>query len=334
MGCSVVDGIVGRPPVYVADEWPYGQLALPSWKDTNWAAQERAVSLRGHTSINYVDLGSCEDDIPLLLLHGIGASYRTWLSMLPALSRSRRVIALDLPGFGRSDRPAGGPLNAASMAEYLDEFCGRLGLGQVDVVGHSMGGFAALQLARSFPKRLHRLGLISASLDTVLLMYRQPIPTLLREPGVCLRFCQQMITASVPLPRSFVRLVMDTPALRSVLGAPYVYDPSELDPDTLYEAFSSSGRLMTFATAMMGFLYSFEELADGLATQMGDDILIIVGAEDRLTTNQDAGAFSQRLGQRARTFVLERTGHWPMLERPLLLNKLIIEWLAEKKSTV
>jgi pimeloyl-ACP methyl ester carboxylesterase len=320
---------VGRTPMHVVDEWPYGLPALPSWKDLDWAGLERSVSLRGRTSVNYVDLGSEDDGPPILLLHGIGASYQSWLSMLPALSCGRRVIALDLPGFGRSERPAGVPLTAYGMAEYLDDFCGRLGLEQVDVVGHSMGGFASMQFAHSFASRVHRLGLISASLNSVLQMYRKPAATFLREPVVCLRFCQQMITGSIPLPHLLVRAVMDTPPLRALACAPYVYDARSLDPDMLFEAFSAGGRLSNFLAVMMGFLCAFDKVVEGLADTSGPDILVISGANDQLATSLDAEAFAHRLGRRAKAIVIDRTGHWPMLERPRLLNRLITEWLAE-----
>jgi pimeloyl-ACP methyl ester carboxylesterase len=98
---------------------------------------------------------------PLLLLHGGLGSISMFGPVLPELARSRQVIAVDLHGHGRTalgDRPIGMIDMGDDMAAVLRE----LGHGQVDVMGYSMGGGVAFQLAVRHPQMVRRLALVSA----------------------------------------------------------------------------------------------------------------------------------------------------------------------------
>ena len=85
--------------------------------------------------------------LPLLLLHGLGGSWGSWRRVLPLLEKKRNVIAVDLPGFGKT--PAlQGPVSIESLADGLIEFLVQNDLIGVDVAGSSMGARLALELAR------------------------------------------------------------------------------------------------------------------------------------------------------------------------------------------
>jgi len=102
---------------------------------------------------------------PLLLLHGLGASTFTWRHVIPVLARDHRVIALDLKGFGRSDKPFDDHYSAADQAALVSDFIRKRNLGDVTVVGHSFGGTVALLTALEFkeePGRISRLVVIDA----------------------------------------------------------------------------------------------------------------------------------------------------------------------------
>ena len=97
--------------------------------------------------LNYVRRGRGE---PLVLIHPLGAELVVWEPVLERVARERDVIALDLPGFGASAPLGNGALPtpqvlAGSVAAFLDE----LGLGRVHVAGNSLGGWVALELAKS-----------------------------------------------------------------------------------------------------------------------------------------------------------------------------------------
>ena len=98
---------------------------------------------------------------PLLMLHGGLGSIEMFEPGLPVLAESRQVIAVDLHGHGRTplgDRPIDLPYMADDMALLLET----LGLGQVDVLGYSLGGGVAFRLAVQHPSRVRRLVLVSA----------------------------------------------------------------------------------------------------------------------------------------------------------------------------
>ena len=92
-------------------------------------------------------------DTTLLLLHGYGESLVGYRAIFDRLARHHRVIAVDLPGFGLSDKPAG-PYDLPAMVRRLGDFLGRWTSGPIVVVGHSMGGEIAAALALELPDRV------------------------------------------------------------------------------------------------------------------------------------------------------------------------------------
>lgn len=93
---------------------------------------------------------------PLLLIHGLGANRSDWDSHIPVLSRHFRVIAPDLPGYGDSAKPLR-LYSVPFFAEVMWQLCDRLGLAAISVIGHSMGGATALQMAVDRPHRVERM---------------------------------------------------------------------------------------------------------------------------------------------------------------------------------
>lgn len=94
--------------------------------------------------MHHVRRGSGE---PLLLLHGLGGSWREWGSVLDGLAAEREVIAVDLPGFGATP-PLQGKVSIETLADAVTDFLEDQDLTGVDVVGSSMGARLALELAR------------------------------------------------------------------------------------------------------------------------------------------------------------------------------------------
>ncbi len=122
---------------------------------------------------------------PVLLIHGIGANSYTWRHLAPVLAANHRVIALDLKGYGRSDKPLDEQYSLYDQANLVADFMRRRHLRDVTLVGHSFGGGIALVLALDgdpeIRRRIARLVLI----DTI--AYQQELPVffeLLRTPVV------------------------------------------------------------------------------------------------------------------------------------------------------
>jgi pimeloyl-ACP methyl ester carboxylesterase len=122
----------------------------------------RFVRLRSGLSLRVLEAGAIGAD-PLLLLHGWGASVYMWRDWFaPLAAAGRRVIAVDLPGHGLSDKPDdAATYSLAGMSAALDELMEIEGLTNADVVAQSMGGTISIDLARANPQRIRRLVLVN-----------------------------------------------------------------------------------------------------------------------------------------------------------------------------
>jgi pimeloyl-ACP methyl ester carboxylesterase len=117
----------------------------------------RTIELHGHP-VSYRLAGSG----PLLvLIHGITSSSRTWERVLPALAEHHTVLAPDLLGHGESAKPRG-DYSLGAYASGVRDLMIALGHTRATVVGHSLGGGIAMQLAYQFPERIERLALVSS----------------------------------------------------------------------------------------------------------------------------------------------------------------------------
>jgi pimeloyl-ACP methyl ester carboxylesterase len=115
------------------------------------------ATIHGHRRA-YVKRGSGP---ALLLLHGLGCHHETWLPVLDSLARRYTVIAPDLLGHGRSDKPRA-DYSLGAFANGMRDLLTVLDVDKVTVVGHSFGGGVAMQFAYQFPERTERLVLVAS----------------------------------------------------------------------------------------------------------------------------------------------------------------------------
>lgn len=108
--------------------------------------------------IHWVEVGHGR---PLVLLHGLTDSHRTWSLVSPALARRSRVLMPDLPGHGLSGRPDA-PYELAWYARVMGAWMDALGLDELDLVGHSFGGGVAQYLLIEHRHRVRRLALVAS----------------------------------------------------------------------------------------------------------------------------------------------------------------------------
>ncbi len=112
-------------------------------------------------NLHYQDTGPSKNAIPILFLHGFGASLQTWDTWAQALSEDYRVISVDLPGFGLTGEDPSGIYTDQRSVEVLEAFLKELNIPQVVLVGNSMGGKFAWQFAARYPNQVSKLVLIS-----------------------------------------------------------------------------------------------------------------------------------------------------------------------------
>src|SRR5208282_3547049 len=99
-----------------------------------------------------------------LALHGLGGTKGSFLPTVAALAPRFRVIALDLPGFGDSDKPIGAAYDARFFADAVIDLLDALTLERAHLIGNSLGGRVALEVALRYPSRVGRVALLAPSL--------------------------------------------------------------------------------------------------------------------------------------------------------------------------
>lgn len=115
------------------------------------------------TQVFYQEFGDPSNPV-LLFIHGFGGASDNWRNNLQVVaSKGFRVVAVDLPGFGLSSKDYKGSYSHASQAAVLGQFMDLLGINDVTLVGHSMGGNVALHAAFNFASRVKRVVLVDAA---------------------------------------------------------------------------------------------------------------------------------------------------------------------------
>jgi pimeloyl-ACP methyl ester carboxylesterase len=135
---------------------------------------ERVIDVAGLTT-RYLTVGTTGP--PLVLLHGVGDNAFNWQWVMPALAHSHRVYAPDLPGSGGSAKPAT-DYSPAFFSRFLSALLDTLGADRTAVIGHSLGGLAALRLALTEPARVSALGLVASAGLGREVTYALRLPTL------------------------------------------------------------------------------------------------------------------------------------------------------------
>jgi pimeloyl-ACP methyl ester carboxylesterase len=255
---------------------------------------------------------------PLLLIHGWLMSHYYFRNIIPALAADREIIALDLPGFGESDRPAPEAFayDLPAFADVVDEVMTALDIPRADILGASMGGGTALTLAARRPERVQRLILVSAAVF--------PPPRLPLEARLALAPGGQFLFKHVFGRREFARGARDLS----------VRDPSCIDADWVdyfWARFNRAGaREASYACLKMLCTLSPN---NGDPGRVRAPTLIAWGDEDRMVPLA-MGKRLQRAIAGARLEVIPACGHMPHVERPEALVRAVRPFLAEPATAL
>lgn len=287
----------------------YGTGTRSAWLDIDWPAHQRWVEVDG-TPANVVELGSGP---PLLFVHGLAGRWQNWLENMPHFARTHRVIAVDLPGFGASPMPRG-EISISGYARFLERLCDTLGIDAAAVVGNSMGGYVAAELAIASPQRVERLMLVSAAGITAEHLHRDRIMT-----GA--RVLAALWTRTAARHASLAK----RPRLRRVGLGFVVRHADRLSAPLAHELMQGAGK-PGFLPAMEAILA--HRISERLP-QIACPTFVLWGEDDRVIPVRDARRFGELIPQ-ARVLVLPDTGHVAMLERPERFNALLEEFLAER----
>ena len=289
----------------------YGRPGRSPWLDFSWQRHKHTTRIDGR-EVTYVDAG---DGPALVLVHGLGASWQSWLENIPDFAGDHRVVAMDLPGFGCSEMPEG-DISIEYYAQWTLRLLDQLGVDTAAVVGNSMGGFIAAEMAIRNPNRVQRLGVVSAAVFWQTYRRAQPLVQLARMSDAIVARALTRVTDDIAT----------RPRLRAwaLATAGFRY-PHLICKELAHELVRSARRTD-------GFLPALEALADFPLEEELPKIscpaLIVWGAHDTLVPVKDAKRMEDLIPD-ARRVVFERTGHVAMLERPERFNCVLREFLDE-----
>jgi pimeloyl-ACP methyl ester carboxylesterase len=258
----------------------------------------------------------------VLLIHGLGATKASFYDTAAALSQDGyRVHALDLPGFGSSSKPATGPYTARWFADTVVDLMDQLMIDRAHLVGNSMGGRVALEVALREPERVGGLALLCPAVAFVKRGYH-PIVRIARPELAFLphKFRRAMVSST------FHGLFHDTDALD-----PYV---SDVVIDEFQRLYASPSARFAFLSAARNIYLEKPFGKHGFYSRLADlerPALFVWGSHDTLIPP----GFKRHVAEwlpRAEQIVLDGCGHVPQVERPDQTNGLIRRFLAQSDA--
>lgn len=272
----------------------------------------------------YLEAG--EGERTCVLVHGLAASWDYWTHTIADLAQTHRVIAVDLPGFGRSETPPA--YGISDQLSFIPDFLDALGVDSGDLVGHSMGTLVACEIATRYPERVNRVVLSGGPITSVVDLFNRPLRTLIRNPKVA-TFLVEAATAGIRPPQFVQRLILAKRWARWLAIRAYVPDPAAISEDDLKGVLDAAGAPGVLPTLRQGFGY---DLRPALAA-MRQPTVIINGELDTICPPADALAFAATNTAVRDVHFIAGVGHWPMIEAPSEFNSLLMTFLSEPAAS-
>lgn len=276
-----------------------------------WApAPSQFIELMG-MQVHLRDEGPRDDAEPLLLLHGTSASLHTWEGWVADLKRTRRVISVDLPGFGLTGPFPDGDYRIAHYTAFLDALLDRLQVPPVVVAGNSFGGQLAWELAVAKPARVSRLILVDAA----------GYPR--QSSSVPIGFRLAQAPALAPLMARLLPRRMIESSVQNVYG-----DATRVTDELVERYYQLTLRAGNRQALVQRFQQAPAGDSQALIRQVRQPTLILWGGRDGLIAPANAERFKADIAG-SRLVIFEQLGHVPQEEDPALTLPVVRGFLAE-----
>jgi 2-hydroxy-6-oxonona-2,4-dienedioate hydrolase len=254
----------------------------------------------------------------ILFIHGLGSSAERWFDIPEALSLYFHTLALDLPGFGGSDKPSNMEYTIETFSNIVTEFMNNIRITEEDrgnnnvkttLVGHSLGGYIASKIAAAADNRnfLDKLVLVDSSGNL-----QKPTPLLNQYLDAAINPTKEKVR------KVFEQMVANPLLISDVLVQGFIDRIN--NPNSKY-AFESS--LRNSANTQIGIENLNKIGENGIPT------LIIWGMYDKVIPTQHAQIFRQAIKDSTVT-IIPRTGHAPFTEKPALVCEHLHRFLTAK----
>ncbi len=257
------------------------------------------------TRVRYLDVG---EGPPVVLLHGFASSIENWVTVIPVLQKSHRVLAIDLKGFGWTDRPVG-DYSPAAQASLLRAVMKERGIDKAAIVAHSWGSSVALAFALAYPEATERLALYDAW------VYEQQLPSMFQMART--KGLGEVLFGLFYSERGDERLALA------------FFDP-EVVPEKLVDdvelAMQRPGTRAAALEAVRGMRFTDVEAKYATVTA---PTLLLWGREDQVTPPSIGERLARQLPH-AKLVVYPRCGHFPMIEALAESNRALMAFLEPR----
>lgn len=290
-----------------------------NWDDVSDVVQHSGnshfVNVDG-ARVHYQEFGDAAHP-PMVLIHGYTASAYVWRTVAPMLADAGfRVFAVDLMGFGFSEKPRWFEYSITSQARMVTRFMDRLGIGKAVVIGSSYGGAVAATIALDYAERVEKLVLVDAVCNDEI--KNHPILRLASIPGV-----GEAIIPFLADAKAFHRHRM-----KQTLS-PANYDLiSEERVDSIVRPLAAADAHHSLLATSRNW---HAERITYDANLINQQTLIIWGEDDRVTPLRDAYRLHDSI-LHSRLIVLKNCGHVPMEERSEMFTDLVAEFCRDRKG--
>ncbi len=290
--------LAGAVAAFVSLRWLTRSREDTLWEDVR--PPGKLLDVDG-VALHYVKIGSGP---PIVMVHGFGGSTFSFRYQMAELSRDHRCVAIDLKGFGYSQRPEGGDYSLTGQAGLVLHAMDLLGIGRCVLVGHSMGGDVAMRIAAMAPERVEKLILAASS------------------PGM-----KVWVMPRLPFLRPLLRLSM-----RASLGRyrkHLFFDRTSVDEEAIFAGYLPTARIK-------GSLNTVWEMWKGVRTDKAIEYKRVTMPTLALWAERERiipfPGFTLRWLRkklpRAEVVTVPRTGHLLLEERPYACNAAIRRFLA------
>lgn len=293
-------GIFLRPDLTVSKAEAKAKYSLPNSHFINYKGAE----------VHYTESGS---GFPILMIHGYGGSNRDFLVLDSLINDKYRVIRVDMPGFGLSDFPAQstGHINfIKAYAAYFNFMLDTLHIDSCYVMGNSLGGLMACQLALDHPDVVKKLVLFNSAGYEMQEVMKTANASLLQNG-----LAQQIVSRGVP--KFFVKM-----GVKRV-----VYDDSKLTPEKVQRVadfWNREGNMAHLVALATTDTFPDESTIKNIACPT----LIFWGKQDKIINPKYAKRFHDDI-KASKLIVYDSCGHVPMMERPEDVKLEVLKFLQQ-----
>jgi pimeloyl-ACP methyl ester carboxylesterase len=295
---------------FIAFNWK-NDVSVEELKKKYANAESEFVEIDG-MQVHFRDQGVATDSLPIVLIHGTGASLHTWEGWISELKNEHRIITMDLPAYGLTGPNATGDYSQDFYSDFMEKFLSKLNIKRCVLGGNSLGGGITWVYALAHPERVSKMILVDAG----------GYPMVSKSVPIAFQ------VARIPVVKNLFKYILPHSIIEKSLQNVYVHD-DRIMPELIeryYDMASREGNRKAFLDRMKSSIKNDKYLK---IKTLSMPTLIIWGKGDGLIPTDVAEKFHADLPNDTMV-IFKDLGHTPMEEDPQETVKSVIDFLKKK----